>query len=100
MIHPENYESRVTLTSGPDIVLKTNGRELWLVVEGDDGRGLGAYLPPDKVRELKAVIVNWERLRELGAFKVEQPEPHCTQCGSTEPLDYYWQCPDCGHKHN
>jgi hypothetical protein len=64
----ENFESRLSNQSGGDIVLRTNGRECWLSVEGGDGRGLASYLTPAQVRELKAMLINWEHLYNDGCF--------------------------------
>ena len=69
-MNPENFESRMygRNLSGP-IVFRTNGRELWVGVEGDDGRALTAYLTVAQVHELKAMIANWEKLYYDGCFQ-------------------------------
>ena len=67
MMKTENFESRIS-NGGGDVVLRTNGHEIWLSVEGDDGRGFTAYLPPRKVFELKGAIANLERMLNEGEF--------------------------------
>ena len=68
-MNAENFESRLTVSWGNDIVLSTDGRSLVLLVEGEDGRGLFSALTPEKVHELTSMLVNWERLYHNGAFR-------------------------------
>ena len=65
----KHFESRLE-TRDNTLIFTTDGQQLTLFVEGDDGQGTYAHLTPEKVHELKALLVNWERLYFNGAFRM------------------------------
>ena len=67
-MNANHFESRIE-TRDNTMIFTTDGQQLTLFVEGDDGQGTYANLTPEKVHELKAVVRIWERLYFSGAFE-------------------------------
>ena len=66
----KHFESQLE-TRDNTMIFTTDGQQLTVFVEGDDGQGTYATLTPEKVHELKSVLAVWERLYFTGAFENE-----------------------------
>lgn len=66
----KHFESRIE-TRDNTLIFTTDGQQLTLFVEGDDGQGTYTNLTSEKVHEIRAVVTIWHRMYYNGDFENE-----------------------------